>query len=196
MHVPLVGSFIILPCSALKQTVPVVRRALFALARAPVVIVAVGVIPALAAFLEPLVLIRGVVYDKIHENAHAALVRSVEDLLEHLEVAEVGVNIFVVGYVIAVVGVRGGIQRREPYAVNIQRGNVVKLRQNAPQVAYAVAVAVAEAAAPYLIHRHFLIPAFLFHFVSPNQNIFEIILSHDICRCNRIIFSRRSGEND
>ena len=77
MHIPLVGCLVILPRSALEQTVPVVRGALFALAGAPVVIVAVGVILAPAAFLEPLVLVGGVVDDKIHENAHAALVRTV-----------------------------------------------------------------------------------------------------------------------
>ena len=196
MHIPFVGGLVILPCSALEQTVPVVRGALFALSGAPIVIVAVGIILALAAFLEPLVFVGRVVDDKIHENTHAALMRSVEHLLEYLKVAEIGVNVFVVGYIVAVVCVWRGVQRREPYAVNVQRGNVIELRQNTPQVANAVAVAVAEAAAPYLIHRHFLIPAFLFHVVSPNQNIFEIILSHDICRCNRIIFSRRSGENN
>ena len=31
MHIPFVGGLVILPCSALEQTVPVVRGALFAL---------------------------------------------------------------------------------------------------------------------------------------------------------------------
>ena len=127
MHIPFVGCLVILPCSALEQAVPVVRGALFALSGAPIVIVAVGIVFALAAFLEPLVLIGGMVDDKIHENAQTALVRPVKHLLEHLKIAEVGVNVFVVGYIVAVVCVRRRVQGRKPYAVNVQRGNVVEL---------------------------------------------------------------------
>ena len=65
--------------------------------------------------------------DKIHENAQTALVRPVKHLLEHLKIAEVGVNVFVVGYIVAVVCVRRRVQGRKPYAVNVQRGNVVEL---------------------------------------------------------------------
>ena len=89
--------------------------------------------------------------------------RAVEHVFEYLQISEIRMDAFVIGYVIAVVGVGGGIKGREPYAVDIERGNVVQLRQNAPQIADTVAVAVAEAPRPYLIDSHLLVPAFFLH---------------------------------
>ena len=163
VQVPFVEVLVILPRAPLKQAVPVVRRRIFALALAPVVVIVIGVILALFALNKPRVLIGGVVHDKIHEYAQTALVRTVKHFLEDVEVAVIGVDAAVIGDIVAVIGVRRGVQRRKPNAVNIQRGDVVKLAVNAPQVADTVAVAVAEAPRPYLIDRHFFVPAFFLH---------------------------------
>ena len=66
--------------------------------------------------------------------------------------------VHIVGDVIAVIGVGRGIERREPYRVHVEALDVVELAQHAPEVADTVAVAVAEAARPYLVYRHLLVP--------------------------------------
>ena len=169
VEVPLVEVFVILPGAALEQTVPVVGRALFPLALAPVVVIVIGIVRALFTLDKPGVLIGGVVDDQVHEYPQTALVCAVEHLFENLQIAEIRMDAFVIGYVVAVVGVGGGIKGRKPYAVDIERGNVVQLRQNAPQIADTVAVAVAERAAPDLIYGHFLVPAFLLHKRPPER---------------------------
>ena len=150
------------------MTCPVVRRQALPpdVARgAPVIIVVIGIVAALAALLEPVVLIRGVVDDEIHKYAHSASVRLLQHRLEDVEVAEIGVYVHVVGDVIAVVGVRRGVERGEPYRVCVQALYIIQLAQHAPQVADAVAVPVAEAARPYLVYDHLLVPLLSCHSV-------------------------------
>ena len=174
MQIPLIELLVILPCTTLEQTVPVVGRRLFSLTLAPVVVIVIGIVLAFLALYKPRMLVGGMIDDKIHEHAQTALMSAVKHLLKDIEIAVIGVNIAIVGYIITVVGVRRGVKRRKPYTVNIQRGDVIELAQNAPKVAYTVTVAVAEASRPYLIDRHFLIPAFFLHSIFSHQCIMRI----------------------
>ena len=169
MEIPLVEVFVILPGAALEKTVPVVGRALFPLAFAPVIVIVIGIVHALFALDKPGMLIGGVIHDKIHEYPQAALMRAVEHLFENFQIAEIRMDALVIGYIVAVVSVGRGIKGREPYAVDVERGDVVQFRQNAPQIADTVAVAVAERAAPDLIYGHFLVPALFLHKHPPER---------------------------
>ena len=158
-----------LPGAAFKEAVPVVGRLLHAgaalLAAAPKVIVPVWAVY-VPALLEPLVLVRSVVHDKVHENAQAARVRLVQQFLEQLKVAVFGVYVLVVRHVVTKVCVGRGVERGKPYRVRPQALDIVELREDAPEVAYPIAVAVAEAARPDLVDDHGLIPSVVAHSIS------------------------------
>ena len=154
------------PGAAAEKAVPVVgllpRPVVAAAGRAPEVVVVMWV-AFVAAAGEPLVLRGGVVDHQVHDDAHPALVGAVEHLFEYLQVAVFRVYAAVVGDVIAVVEVRRGIERREPDGVHTQALDIVEPGIYAPEVAYAVAVPVTEAARPYLIDDHVLVPVAVFH---------------------------------
>ena len=168
----------ILPCPALEHTCPVVRRAALAetplLSGAPYVVVVVGAVLALLRGSEPRVLVGGVVNDKVHKYTHTALMRAVKHLLEDIEIAVIGVDVHIIGDVVAVVRVGRGIKRRKPYCIRPQTFDIIKLGENTPEIAYAVAVAVTEAARPYLVNYHVLVPLHGYH--PCFQNIFPAFI--------------------
>ena len=96
-------------------------------------------------------LIGRVIDDKIHYNAQTSLVSTVKHRLKVLHRAVFRLNGAVIRNVIAVVLLRGLVERRKPYGVNAEALYVIKLRQHALKVADAVPVAVAEAARPNLV---------------------------------------------
>ena len=63
-------------------------------------------------------LVRGVVGHDVHDDAQAKLVGSREHEVEVGESAEDGVNVAVVGNVVAGVFLRRGVERRKPDGVN------------------------------------------------------------------------------
>ena len=97
---------------------------------------------------------------------YAALMSAVQDFAEYVHVAVFGVYRAVVGHVVAVVAVGRRVEGRKPYGVNSKALYVVELGVDSPEVAYAVAVAVAKAARPYLIDYHVLVPVAVFHGIT------------------------------
>ena len=103
-------------------------------------------------------LVGAVVYHQVHEDFQPPLVGLLQNPAKQLQVPEVRMNGFVIGYVIAVVRIGGGVERGKPYGVHIQALYIVQLLQHSPEIAYAVSVAVPEAAGPDVVDGHFLIP--------------------------------------
>ena len=102
MEIILIEIFVIFPCGTREGRKPVVRRLLAALfAIAPEIIIVIGIILALHALKEPLMLIRGVVYDEIHYDLHAPCVNSLKQLFELIKSAVLLGNVPVIGYVVA-----------------------------------------------------------------------------------------------
>ena len=124
----------------------------------PDVVVAVRSVRVAAGLLEPRVLVAGVVHDEVDDDAHAALVRGVDELDEVGEVAELGQDGGVVGDVVAAVAQRGVEERRQPEAVDAQPLQIVQLGGDALEVADAVAVAVLEGADQDLVEDGALEP--------------------------------------
>ena len=114
------------------------------------------------------------VYDEIHKYAHTARVGTVKHLFEDVEIAVIGVYVHIVGDVVAVIRVGRGIKRRKPYCIRPQTFDIIKLGEYAPEIAYAVAVAVTEAARPYLVNYHVLVPLHGYH--PCFQNIFPAFI--------------------
>ncbi len=167
MKIVFIEVFIVFPGTAFEYGQPVVGR-LLAVALAPEIIIVIRIVGALAALLEPFVLAGGMIDNEIHKDLHAAFMSLFENHFEIVESAEFGIDILIIGNIVAVVAVGGGINRREPDAVNAEALDIIKLAVNARQIADTVAVAVAERAAPDLIDRHFLEPFFsdFRHFIN------------------------------
>ena len=95
---------------------------------------------------EPRVLVAGVVDHQVHDQPHAARVQLRDQLVELRQRAEQRVDVLVVADVVAVVGLRRGVDRRQPQDVDAEVGQVVQPLQDAAEVADAVAVGVLERA--------------------------------------------------
>ena len=146
--------FVIFPRNTLKLTVPVVGRQLFLSLKAripPDIVIAVGIIFPLAALDKPGVLVRSVIDHQIEQHLHSQLMRPVQHFFELFKRPVIGMDILVVGDVIAVIRVGRGIDRAEPDAVHAQAFNIFQLVIDAVQIADPVSVTVAEAADPDLI---------------------------------------------
>jgi hypothetical protein len=96
--------------------------------------------------LEPLVLVGRVVGDQVDDEADAAGMRLGDQLVEVVERAEDGIDVAVVGDIVAGILLRRGHERRQPQRVDAELGQVVEVRRDAPQIADAVAVRIREGA--------------------------------------------------
>ena len=149
------------PGAAAEAAGPVVGRV--AVHRvAPVVVIGVRGLP-LHGFAEPLVLVGGVVHHQIEYELHAAGVALADQLVAVRHRPELGQDGAVVGYVVAVVVVGRGEERREPQRVDAQLRKVVQLGDDAGQVAHAVAVGIEKAARVDLVDHQIAHPVLLWN---------------------------------
>ena len=162
MHIIFAPDLVILPGFPLKAAVPVIGQLAVLPAGPPDIIIGVRLLPA-AAFLEPGMLVAGVVHHQVHDNLHAPVMGTLQNLLKSLHAAVFRGNIHIVGDVIPAVRAGRGVQRGKPDAVHPQRFQVVQLLINAPEVSHAVAVAVIEAPGPDLVENQVLVPPRMFH---------------------------------
>lgn len=151
VEVVLTGLLVQRPRGAAEERAPVVRRAPAARRVAPDVPVAPRVDPVRARLLEPRVQVGRVVEDEVEDHVDAAAPRLGDQPVEVLVGAERGVDRAVVGDVVADVAPGRDVDRREPQALDAQRGvgavvEVVELLHDAAQVADAVAVGIPEGA--------------------------------------------------
>lgn len=104
---------------------PVVRRPA-GRAAAPDVPVPLRVSPRRSGAPEPRMFVRGVVRDEIEQDANPESMRLLEKRVEGLEVAEPRVDPAVIRDVVAAVGERGDIERREPDEIDPEPRQVVE----------------------------------------------------------------------
>ena len=152
------------PGFPLKEGVPVVGELPAGLSGTPDVVVGVGV-DAPAAFLEPFMLVAGVVHHEIHNDLHVPGVSALQHFFECLHAAEFRRDVPVIGNIVAAVRPGGWVDGGKPDAVAAQTFDVVQLFVHAPQVAHAVAVAVFEGSRPDLVKHFVLVPPFALHAV-------------------------------
>ncbi len=87
-------------------------------------------------------LVGGVVGDEVENKAQAASVDSGDEAVEVGEGAEEGIDVAVIGDVVAEVGHRRRVERRDPDGVDTEGGKVVDAGEDAGEVADAVGVGV------------------------------------------------------
>ena len=114
--------------------------------------------PSPARALKPRVLVRGVVADQLVDDADAAAVRVLDELVCVGEVAVHRVDVGVVGDVVAVVTHRRRVEGKQPDGVDAKLLQVRQLLDQAAKVAAAVAVAVVERAHMHLVDERVLVP--------------------------------------
>ena len=91
-------------------------------------------------------LVGSVVDDEIEDDADAALLALGDEAIEIRERAVHGIDVFVVGDVVAEIDLRRRKARRDPDGVDPERVQIIELRSDPVQIANAVVVAVGEAA--------------------------------------------------
>ncbi len=108
--------------------------------------------------LKPGMLVGGVVDDQLDHHLHAALMGGVENLLEIVHGAVAGIDVDIVGDVVAVVAQGRGKERQQPDAGDAKILQIVQLREQAAEVADAVAVGVGEGPDVQLVDDRVLVP--------------------------------------
>jgi hypothetical protein len=103
-------------------------------------------------------LIAGVVDDQLDHDLHVALVRGVEDQLEVVQCSVGGIDVDVIGNVVAVVAQGRGKKGKEPDAGDAEVLQVVKAREQTGEIPNAVAVGVSEGAHVKLIDDGVFVP--------------------------------------
>ena len=127
---------------------------------APEIPVALRARPARARLDEPRVLVAGVVRHVVDEDADAALVgRGRAASSKSASDPKSGIDVGVVGDVVAEVGHRRGVEGRDPDRVDAEPGEVVEPAGDAGEVAGAVAGRIGEAARVDLVDDAGLPPA-------------------------------------
>ena len=108
--------------------------------------------------LEPVMLVRGVVDDELGDDAKAALLRFLDEALEILHRPEIGIDVAVIGDVIAVVAAWRGIERQQPQRGDAEILQIWKFLGQPGKVADAVIVTVGEGLDVELIDDGILVP--------------------------------------
>src|SRR6266511_2409080 len=152
VQVPLARLFVEGPGGTAEDAAPVVRRVVAAAVR-PDVPVAVPGRAGRARVLEPVVPVARVVGDDVEEDPDPLPPRLRNQLIEAVEAAELGMDVAVVGDVVAPVGVRRGHDRVQPDAVDTEPLEVVEPVDDAGEIADAVTVAVSERTRIDLVDR-------------------------------------------
>ena len=163
VQVPLAGGGIEGPGRTAEVRHPVVWRHALAPAVPPDVPVALGAVPRRPAVAEPGVLVGGVAGHEVQDDLEASRVGVGHQVVERGERPEQGVDVAVIGHVVAEIRHGRRIDWRDPDRVHAEPGHVVEAPPDALEVADAVAVGVLERARVDLVHGAALPPQVLGH---------------------------------
>ena len=158
VHVILAAPGVPGPGGSAKHRLPVGRGRALRLGVAPDIPVGLGVGAVLAAFLEPGMVVGGVGIDLVDDDLQAQTMRLFDQAIKIRQPAENGVDIAIIGNVIAEIGHGRGEEGRQPDTVYAQRGDIVQFLDNARQVADAVAIGIGETAGIDLVDHRALPP--------------------------------------
>ncbi len=111
-----------------------------------------------AGALEPVVLVGRVVDDEFGDDPQAALLGFLDEAAEILHRPEIGVDVAVIGDVIAVVAAGGGVERQQPQRGDAEILQIPQFLGQPGKVADAVIVAVGEGLDVELVDDRILVP--------------------------------------
>ena len=139
---------VIFPRAAAEGCLPVIGRRV-----EPIVVVAVGIVPALARLLKPAVRGRGMVRHKIQDQLHVPRVQTGNKRAHIVQGAKLVHDVPIVRDVIAVIIVGALVAGTQPDGVDAEFLQIIQLFNDARQIADAVSVGVHEAAGIDLINH-------------------------------------------
>lgn len=108
--------------------------------------------------LEPFMLVTGMVHHQVHEQFHAALMASLDQILDICDRAIFGGDGLVVGNIISHVDLGRFVRGAEPDDIYTQLLDVIQLGDDSRDIADTVIVGVFERSGPDLVNRCFLPP--------------------------------------
>ena len=97
-----------------------------------------------SGFDEPRVFDRRVVDDEIHDDTHAELVSASDEPIEGVQIPEERINVSIVGDIVAVVCLRGSVDRGDPHDIDAEVSQIVQALMNPLQITVTVTVRVLE----------------------------------------------------
>ncbi len=113
---------------------------------------------AAACALEPRMLVRSVVDDEFGDDAEAALLGLLDEALEVLHRAEIGIDVAIITDVVAVVAAGRGIERQQPQRGDAELLQIAEFFRQPGEVADAVIVAVGKRLDMQLVDDRVLVP--------------------------------------
>src|SRR5262249_45587033 len=116
-----------------------------------------------ACFLEPWMLVRGVVDDKIDQYAYAALFGSMREGDEVTERAISSIDAVIVRHIIAIIAMGRGLKRHKPNSGDAQAVQIIETAFQAAKIASAVAIGIHEGANGQTVDDGVLIPEITDH---------------------------------
>ena len=111
-----------------------------------------------ARFLEPRILIGGVIDHQLRDDAQPALVRRGEKRLEIVQRAVVRIDVVIIRDVVAIIAQRRGIKRQQPDRGDAEFLEIIELLDQSAEIADAVAVAVVKGLDVQLVDDRVLVP--------------------------------------
>src|SRR5439155_23878806 len=108
--------------------------------------------------LEPGMLVRSVIDHEFRNDAKAAHLCFGHEFLEVIERAKCGIDLLVVGDVIAIVAARARIERQKPKRGDAELLKVIEPRGEAGEIADAVVIAIGESLDVKLVEDRLLVP--------------------------------------
>ncbi len=175
VQVVLPGVFIELPGRPAKPAGPVIGRTTIGSRISPDVPVAFLVGAVGTRLLEPGMLIGGVIRHKVQNDLKVALVGLLKQRIQVLHGSEERMDIGVIANVIAKIGHRRRVDRREPDRVNAEPAYIVQLPLHTRKISYSVPIAIEKTAWVDLINHARLPPGVRMHhelFCSSSRKLF------------------------
>jgi hypothetical protein len=162
---------IIFPGAAAEFRQPVIGRTAIGRCIAPDVPVALWVIARGAALREPGMAVGGMVRHEVEDDLQPEPVRRLEQRVEIGHAAEQGIDADVVGDVVAEIGHRGSEDRRQPYRIDAERGDIGQSLCDALEITNAVAVGILERARIDLVEDAVPPPGLIVVFHGGNRSL-------------------------
>ena len=128
----------------------------------PYVIIVIWVIFSFQRFLEPEMLVGGMIEHKIHDDADVVLFRFRNQAVHVVEAAEDRVDILIIGDIVTVIFLRGTVNRGEPDGVDAQVLQIVQMFDDTRNITDTVSVGILKSLRVDLIDDCFF-PPFVVH---------------------------------
>ena len=160
------GNFI--PYAAAEIGTPVVGSAAVFLSLFKIEEFTVLSLRILTGLYEPFMLIGAMVYNQIHQNVHITFFCFLQKPVDILDGAEAGIDVIIIGNIIALVRQRRTEAGGQPDDVHSQVFQVIQLADDTGNITDSVTVGIVKALGINLI-RYLLMPPFSFHVYKPPE---------------------------